>query len=141
MQEEQIDDDSDDGQMSPQKEGGCFTMQAYQLNPIEIEAAGRQEEYLERARNFKGFEGHILDDIRDPTASKHGGFELSDKVLSSRLRSVAKEILKSIGKQMLSGKFNLTTVSFPIKCMCPRSMLELIGTIVGTYPLYLNTAA
>jgi hypothetical protein len=66
---------------------------------------------------------------------------LKDSELCTRLRSAGKEILKSVGKQILSGKFNLTTISFPIKCMCPTSMLELIATIVGVYPLYLNAAA
>jgi hypothetical protein len=47
------------------------------------------------------------------------------------MRSAAKEIIKAVGKKILSGSFNLTTVSFPIKCMCPRSMLELMATIAG----------
>ena len=42
---------------------------------------------------------------------------------------------------MISGKFNLTTISFPIKCMCPKSMLELTGLIASVYPLYINAAA
>ena len=42
---------------------------------------------------------------------------------------------------MISGKFNLTTISFPIKCMCPKSMLELTGLIASVYPLYMNAAA
>lgn len=46
-----------------------------------------------------------------------------------------------MGKKILSGKFNLTTISFPIKCMCPKSMLEAMGTIAGVYPFYMNAAA
>lgn len=42
---------------------------------------------------------------------------------------------------MVSGKFNLTTISFPIKCMCPKSMLELTALIASVYPLYMNAAA
>lgn len=64
-----------------------------------------------------------------------------DSELSGRLRSAGKEILKTVGKNILSGKFNLTTISFPIKCMCPSSMLELIALIAGVNPLYINAAA
>jgi hypothetical protein len=66
---------------------------------------------------------------------------LKDPELSSRLRSAGKEILKSVGKKILSGKFNLTTISFPIKCMCPLSILEVIATIAGVNPVYINAAA
>ena len=41
----------------------------------------------------------------------------------------------------MSGSFNLTTVSFPIKCMCAKSMLEAMATIAGVQPLYMNAAA
>ena len=27
------------------------------------------------------------------------------------------------GKKILNGEFNLTRISFPIKCMCPKSIL------------------
>jgi len=50
-------------------------------------------------------------------------------------------MLKSIGRKLLSGKFNLTTVSFPIKCMCAKSTLETIGSLQGVNPVYLNAAA
>jgi hypothetical protein len=66
---------------------------------------------------------------------------LLDNELTSRLRSAGKEILKSVGKKILSGKFNLTTISFPIKCMCPKSLLEAMSTITGVYPTYMNAAA
>ena len=55
----------------------------------------------------------------DPNAGYYGGFQLLDGALTSKMRSAGKEILKTVGKKILSGKFNLTTVSFPIKCMCP----------------------
>lgn len=92
------------------------------------------------ARNFKGFKQY-KDDLRASDAGYYGGFDLKDSELSSRLRSAGKEILKNVGKKILSGKFNLTTISFPIKCMCPLSMLEVMATISGVNPLYLNAAA
>lgn len=66
---------------------------------------------------------------------------MTDSELTSRLRSAGKEILKCVGKKILSGKFNLTTISFPIKCMCPKSMLECMSTISGVNPFYMNAAA
>jgi hypothetical protein len=66
---------------------------------------------------------------------------LLDTELTSRIRGAGKEILKSVGKKILSGKFNLTTISFPIKCMCPTSMLELLGVTSCVNPLYMNAAA
>mmetsp|Transcript_19441 Transcript_19441/g.14108 ORF Transcript_19441/g.14108 Transcript_19441/m.14108 type:complete len:171 (+) Transcript_19441:1528-2040(+) len=57
------------------------------------------------------------------------------------MRSAGKEILKEAGKKILSGKFNLTTISFPIKCMCPKSMLEVQSTIAGVFIFYLHAAA
>lgn len=50
-------------------------------------------------------------------------------------------MLKTIGRKLLSGSFNLTTVSFPIKCMCAKSTLESIGELSGVNPLYINAAA
>jgi hypothetical protein len=92
------------------------------------------------ARNFKGYRQY-KDDYRAPDAGYYGGFDLKDPELTSRLRSAGKEILKTVGKKILSGKFNLTTISFPIRCMCPASMLELIALIGGVHPIFLNAAA
>jgi len=61
--------------------------------------------------------------------------------LTSRLRSAGKEILKSVGRQLLNGQFNLTTISFPIKCMCPLSILHAVGSIASVQSYYLNAAA
>lgn len=64
-----------------------------------------------------------------------------DNELSARLRSAGKEILKAVGKKILSGKFNLTTISFPIKCMCSHSILECVALIARINSYYLNAAA
>ena len=98
------------------------------------------DRFLSLARDFKGFPD-LTDDYRDLNAGYYGGFQLLDSEQTSRLRSAGKEILKSVGKKILTGKFNLTTISFPIKCMCPTSMLELVGVIGGVHPLYMNAAA
>ena len=91
------------------------------------------------AKSFQPFP--YKDDYRDVSAGYYGGFALTDSELSGRLRSAGKEILKSVGKKILSGKFNLTTISFPIKCMCPKTMLEVMATIAGVNPIYINAAA
>jgi hypothetical protein len=41
----------------------------------------------------------------------------------------------------LSGDLNLTTVSFPIRCMIPTSALEKALASANYFPLYLNRAA
>jgi hypothetical protein len=92
------------------------------------------------AKNFKGFKQY-KDDYKCPNAGYYGGFQLTDTDLSKKHRSAGKEILKSVGKKILSGKFNLTTISFPIKCMCPASIMEVMSTIAGVNPIYMNAAA
>ena len=37
---------------------------------------------------------------------------------------MGKEIIKEIGKRILTGQLNLTTISFPIKGMIPKSVIE-----------------
>ena len=112
----------------------------YYWIPEELKNKTKSEYFLKYAKEFQGFK-QWADDYRHPTAGKNGGFALTDQEHTSRLRSAGKEILKTAGKLILTGKFNLTTISFPIKCMCPTSMLELIGMIAGVNPLYMLNAA
>jgi hypothetical protein len=51
------------------------------------------------------------------------------------------ELIKSAGRQILSGSFNLTRISFPIKCMMHKSMLEVMATMASCYAIYFNKAA
>lgn len=37
---------------------------------------------------------------------------------------MGKEIIKQIGKKILSGSLNLTRISFPIRVMVPKTALE-----------------
>ena len=41
----------------------------------------------------------------------------------------------------MSGKFNLTSVSFPIKCMAPMSIVDIYASVVSPMASYLNAAA
>ena len=48
---------------------------------------------------------------------------MTDDEVTSRLRGAAKELIVMAGKKILNGEFNLTKISFPIKCMCPKTVL------------------
>ena len=65
------------------------------------------------------------DDYKTEKAYKKGGFALTDKAITKRLRSSGTEVVKMIGQRIFSGNFNLTTISFPIKCMCASSILQV----------------
>lgn len=45
-----------------------------------------------------------------------------------------------IGKKILSGDFNLTTISFPIKVMLPKTLLQTLAMSIFQMPIYLNLA-
>jgi hypothetical protein len=50
-------------------------------------------------------------------------------------------LIKQIGKKIISGDFNLTTVSIPIKVMIPLTILQGIAKSLFNYPLYFNLAS
>lgn len=76
-----------------------------------------------------------LDEFREEAAYKKGGKLLVDSKVKSKIRSLGKEIIKDIGKKLLTGKFNLTKVAFPIKCSIPKTALE---SIIHGSLLYIN---
>lgn len=82
---------------------------------------GKQDDYAEKARNWKPI--NKSDDYRDENAWKDGGFPLNDQEAMTKFRNAFKHILKSMGRQVISGKFNLAGTSFPIWCMTPKSIL------------------
>jgi hypothetical protein len=94
---------------------------------------------LDAARNWKPIDRH--DDYRDPSGSKDGGFPFVDADLLAKYRSAFKDVIKQVGSTILSGKFNLSRCSFPIKCMSPNSLLMLIATMGMHAPVYMNAAA
>jgi len=65
----------------------------------------------------------MKDDYKSQDTFKKGGFILKDKIILDRLRSSASEVIKIIGRKLFTGDFNLTTISFPIKCMSAKSIL------------------
>lgn len=63
----------------------------------------KQEESLDKARSFKPIQRY--DEYRAPDAYKEGGFPMVDKEVINKFKTCFKEIIKKIGKQLLSGKF------------------------------------
>ena len=99
----------------------------------------RTKEILGRAIAF-GY-SEYKDEYRIPPSDDVGGLPLVDQKILETLRGVAKEYLKELFGRLFSGKFNLTTISFPIKCMRPLSLLETFGNGGAMNPIYLNKAA
>ena len=99
----------------------------------------RALQLIEYAKQFTP--SNLTGDHRCANAGYYGGFSCSDKALLSRLRSAATEIVKMVGKKLFSGSTDLTKISFPIKCMCPTSALEIMPTLQSTMVVYLNKAA
>jgi hypothetical protein len=81
------------------------------------------------------------DEHRPSYANKSGGIDLLNKEVTTLIRSVGYEIIKQIGRKIISGDFNLTTVSFPIKVMLHLTILQTIAKSVFQFPVYLNLAA
>ncbi|CAD8170761.1 unnamed protein product [Paramecium octaurelia] len=91
------------------------------------------------AINFKKID--YKDEYRVSIAHKSGGTACQDKKIIELARSVGKNMIKQVGQKLLSGNFNLTQVSFPIKAMIPKSALEKTFMQTILFPLYLNKAA
>ena len=66
------------------------------------------------------------DDVRCENSYKNGGQICPDPETVKNIRNIGKELIKEIGRKIISGSFNLTTISFPIKSMIPKSALETI---------------
>lgn len=73
--------------------------------------------------------------------SSSGGIDLNDQELTSNIRSVGWDLIKQIGKKIISGDFNLTTISVPIKVMIHLTVLQTIAKGYFNYPIYFNLAA
>lgn len=80
------------------------------------------EEIFEKVKKFSFLTTD--EEIRDVSGHKWGGKICVDKNVVRKSRSIGREIIYEIGKRILSGKLNLTKITFPIKAMVPRSVLE-----------------
>ena len=106
----------------------------------EIEQDERKDAIMEMAKKFKPHVD-LKDDYRLPGAHKDGGFPLDDPEVLARYRNAFKHIASQIGRSIFTGRFNLGSVSFPIKCMSPQSILPVIATMSVHSPVYLTAAA
>jgi hypothetical protein len=82
-----------------------------------------------------------LDPYRLPGGHSYGGLALTDQEVLAKLRRVGKELIYRIGKKILSGSLNLTTISFPIACMQGNTALHNSLRAAALCPLYLTKAA
>jgi hypothetical protein len=57
------------------------------------------------------------------------------------MRSTGVDLIKQIGKKIISGDLNLTTVSFPIKVMIPLTILQTMAKGYFQFPIYMNLAS
>lgn len=81
------------------------------------------------------------DDVRHELGHKKGGRICDDKVIVSKLRSIGKEVIKQVGRKILTGSLSLTKISFPIKAMIPKSALETAVHATCLFPIMINRAA
>ncbi len=97
--------------------------------------------YEKYIKNFK-FPERKLDNYRPSYANnKNGGMDFPYEKTISMLRGMGWDIIKEIGRKILSGNFNLTQVTMPIKVMIPISILQNICYGHFNFPLYLNLAS
>lgn len=109
------------------------------------------EEYLNPEKMFVNYLENVLskwkhsnlkDEHRPECANKsNGGIDLKSSEITALIRGTGYELIKQIGKKIISGDFNLTTISFPIKVMLPITILQSIAKSVFQFPIYLNLAS
>jgi len=96
------------------------------------------ELFHERLKNWK--HSDPKGEYRPAFASKFGGLELQNKEATSILRSIALDLIKQIGKKLISGDFNLTTISIHIRVMQPFTIIQTLGKSLYQFPGYLHLA-
>ena len=107
--------------------------------PIPLPWLLQQQAYINSAITWSPYTS-LTDDYRVQGANKSGGFSLLDPIVVTKIRSVGTEILKQLGKKILSGNFNLTHISFPIRCMQASTVLQNTLKTFQMIPLYITRA-
>lgn len=97
------------------------------------------DELKDKAKEFQPLK--VKDKFRCPNAHKNGGFPLNDLETMNNLRSAVKGVIAQVGRSILSGQFNLATISFPIWCMAPKSILQQIAVVPSSISYHLMAAA
>lgn len=83
----------------------------------------------------------LEDEYRIEGSNKYGGMDCLDYDSISSIRSVGWDLIKQVGKKIISGDFNLTRISIPIKVMMPFTILQTIALSIFNIPYFLNIAS
>ena len=94
--------------------------------------------FKELVKNYK--QEDYKDIFRPPGANQYGGIDFNNSEVTSQIRSTGTEIIYQVGKKILSGDFNLTTISFPIRVMIPISMVQACAYSLFQLPFYMYLA-
>jgi hypothetical protein len=93
-------------------------------------------------REVEEFKITDFNDIYRPIeVNPKGGTNCINNEIVTLIRSTSTEVIKEIGKKILSGEFNLTTISFPIKVMLPITILQSITKSFFQFPYYMYLAS
>lgn len=109
------------------------------------------EMHFDEQKMWKDFEEKYLKDYKYPsdrdeyrppyTNNYYGGVDFSDAKTTGLIRGIGWDLIKSIGKKIISGDFNLTTITIPIRVMIPLSILQHLCNSHFNFPFYLNLAS
>jgi hypothetical protein len=109
------------------------------------------EKDLDPSEMYKKFYEKYMKNFKLPTDTDEfrrlyanndeGGFDFASEKTLGILRGIGWDLIKQIGRKILSGDFNLTTVTMPIKVMVPISILQHICNGHFNFPLYFNIAS
>jgi hypothetical protein len=98
----------------------------------------QQQSIIDFATTWTFIPSH--DNFRVDSAHKSGGLSLLDPTIVSKIRSVGTEVMRQLGRKLLSGDFNLTQISFPIRCMQASTVLHNTMNTFQMIPLYITRA-
>jgi len=109
------------------------------------------KEDLDPSKMYEKFYEKYMKDFKLPTDEDEyrplyanvdeGGFDFASEKTLGIIRGMGWDLIKQIGRKILSGDFNLTTVTIPIKVMVPISILQHVCNGHFNFPLYLNLAS
>jgi len=99
----------------------------------------KHEKFLEKYKKWTY--SKLVDEFRPDYCSKFGGIELRHPEAMKIIRSIAVDLVTQIGKKLISGDFNLTTVSIHIRVMQPFTILQTLAKSIYQLPIYLNLAS
>ena len=70
-----------------------------------------------------------LQTLMHPDAHEEGGLAMNNRALLEQQRGAIFELIRDMGKQLLTGNINLVNMSMPVKMFEPRSYLEKLSDV------------